>query len=698
MKKILSLILTAALVLGVCTIVSSTKVKAAEVDYSVFNFKWDSENEVYYISGNREDPPSGTIIIPSEYNGKSVKVGYQAFMNCEELGKVVIENGITEIGVEAFWGCENLYSITIPASVKVIGNDAFYGVSWLDCVAYVEKDSYSHRYAVENDWNYEVIGGSENDDEFVGDDEFVDDDEFAECTHTCEWREWSKVSCTTDGVKIYECTKCFEEFDRETTENATGHNFVNDKCEYCEKALWEYKINGNEVKIIGYNGENTDVTIPESINGLLVTGILSSGSDNYNFTSYTTVVIPNTVVEIGERAFFVSPLKSVSIPDSVKTIGKEAFVDNGTYTSVYIPASVENIGYHAIGYSFAGFIGFADGFDVKKKENFTIYGEKGTVAEKYAKENDFVFVEKTNDAHKCSGGVATCTQKAVCTNCGVAYGDINPENHLVGNAGKEAIHSHCLRCGVTISEKHVFVESITKEATATEKGIKEYSCDCGYKYTKEIEKTGSGVVKIEPDEVNDFSATIEETSDIKTKINITKEEQAMLDSGLDLKVVLKVEKAEEKIDRAEEEAILKNLDGNVLGVILDIQLTKQIDSYESNIETTNGEIKISLELPETLINTAKNVERTYKVIRYHEGDSNKVTILDAKFNEKTNTLTFFTDRFSTYAVVYIDSSIAEGEKDVIPDAGVMSTTIIMFSGMVASGISIAVVSRKRKDD
>ena len=96
------------------------------------------------------------------------------------------------------------------------------------------------------------------------------------------------------------------------------------------------------------------------------------------------------MTEIGWYAFEgCSSLKSVTIPNSVTSIGSWAFEDCSSLKSVTIPKSVTEIGEYAFGYNRDN-----NTYEYVKIDGFTIYGEKGTAAEQYAKDNGFKFVVK----------------------------------------------------------------------------------------------------------------------------------------------------------------------------------------------------------------------------------------------------------------------------------------------------------------
>lgn len=95
-------------------------------------------------------------------------------------------------------------------------------------------------------------------------------------------------------------------------------------------------------RLIGYDGRNTEVTIPSIVRGVNVYLIEGAFENN---TSLTKVTIPDGVTCIGTAAFKgCSSLTSVTIPDSVTCIGTVAFEGCSSLTSVTISDGVTCIG------------------------------------------------------------------------------------------------------------------------------------------------------------------------------------------------------------------------------------------------------------------------------------------------------------------------------------------------------------------
>lgn len=92
-----------------------------------------------------------------------------------------------------------------------------------------------------------------------------------------------------------------------------------------------FTSNKNEVRIDGYVGSDTMVEIPQKV--VLKDGskekeyiVTSIGDKAFQYKNVVSVIIPNTVVSIGSRAFYhCQDLISISIPNSVTTIGSYAF-------------------------------------------------------------------------------------------------------------------------------------------------------------------------------------------------------------------------------------------------------------------------------------------------------------------------------------------------------------------------------------
>ena len=90
------------------------------------------------------------------------------------------------------------------------------------------------------------------------------------------------------------------------------------------------------------SSQTTSTTAASSVR--FPAGITVIESEAHYFSGLTgSLVIPNTVTVIGERAFADNRLTSVTIPASVTTIGQRAFLTN-QLTSVVIPNSVTTIG------------------------------------------------------------------------------------------------------------------------------------------------------------------------------------------------------------------------------------------------------------------------------------------------------------------------------------------------------------------
>ena len=143
-------------------------------------------------------------------------------------------------------------------------------------------------------------------------------------------------------------------------------------------------FNKNKTEILAYpNAKSSSYVIPSSVKKI-------GSAAFYDCTGLKSVTIPSSVKEIGIDAFSgCTGLKSVTISNGVTNIESWAFYGCTGLKSVTIPSSVAEICGSAFGYYYDN-----NSVQRKKVNGFTIYGKKGTEAERYANDNGFIFKEE----------------------------------------------------------------------------------------------------------------------------------------------------------------------------------------------------------------------------------------------------------------------------------------------------------------
>ena len=141
---------------------------------------------------------------------------------------------------------------------------------------------------------------------------------------------------------------------------------------------------------------------------VISSGITSIGNYAfYTFSALESIIIPNNIVTIGDSAFNSSwNLKAISIGNSVTSIGSRAFA-NCSLSAIYIPSNVTTIS----SYAFSSNVNCTEitimnssasigTMAFYKSPYTTIYGNKGSTAETYAKNNYLNFEPlKTAEGH-----------------------------------------------------------------------------------------------------------------------------------------------------------------------------------------------------------------------------------------------------------------------------------------------------------
>ena len=360
-------------------------------------------------------------------------IGKWAFDNCTSLTRVTIGTNVTSIGIQAFYECYSLRSITIPNSVTYIGSYVFFlctslkGVyfngnapslgSSVFCGDYYATVYYlpgttgwgttfgglptapnppvPYSYIINDDGTITITGytgsggavtiqstiyglpvTSIDDEAFAGTSltcvtilnnvTFIGDNAFFLCTSLTNVTFGTNVTFIGDSA-FADCTSLssvnfqgnapsvdltvFSGDNNATVyylPGTTGWGTTFGGCPTASYPLvpYTYTINNNgTITITGYTGSGGAVTIPSTTFGLPVTSI---GTWAFAHTSLTSVTIPDSVTSIGDGVFdLCTSLTNVTIPNNVTNIGKWAFDNCTSLTRVTIGTNVTSIGIQA---------------------------------------------------------------------------------------------------------------------------------------------------------------------------------------------------------------------------------------------------------------------------------------------------------------------------------------------------------------
>ena len=347
----------------------------------VLYYNITSENTVavtYYKSNNYV---SGDVVIPSTVtrNGTTYSVtsiGDYAFRNCSSLTSVTIPTGVTSIGDRAFAYCSGLTSVTIPTGVTSIEDYAFYYCSGLTSVTIPNSVTSIGDYVFSNCSGLASINVASGNTHYSS----IDGVLYNYVQDTLILCPEAKTSVTIPNGVTSIGGSAFSDCSGLTSVTIPNSvTSIGDRAfAYC-RGLTSVSIPTGVTSIgdraFAYCSGLTSVTIPTGVtfigeyafsgcSGLTSINVTSGNTHYssidgvlYNYVQdtlilcpevKTSVSIPNSVTSIGGSAFSgCSSLTSVTIPNSVTSIGGSAFFVCSSLTSVTIPNSVTSIGYEA---------------------------------------------------------------------------------------------------------------------------------------------------------------------------------------------------------------------------------------------------------------------------------------------------------------------------------------------------------------
>ncbi len=124
------------------------------------------------------------------------------------------------------------------------------------------------------------------------------------------------------------------------------------------KKIWGFKkLDNGTLAISNYKGSNPEIIVPEKIGNNTVTAIAPNGLAAVGGKSekvfqmmktVTKITLPNTIQSIGKEAFYTDmSLTEVNIPEGVPEIGEQTFRNCKAIKSIILPDSVKKIGKNA---------------------------------------------------------------------------------------------------------------------------------------------------------------------------------------------------------------------------------------------------------------------------------------------------------------------------------------------------------------
>ena len=271
------------------------------------------------------------IVIPA-----SVKsIAWYAFLRCTSLEQLNLPNGLEQIGWGAFEGCSSLDNVVIPASVTLMDYGVF-GNCDLDNIT-VDPDNKNY-YSVDNclidTRKNELIQGCYN-------------SKIPDTVTAIGWNAFAGCKRLTSivipesvknmGPQVFaDCINLEEVVLPDGLTTIADREFAG--CSSLQKINLPKSLLGIEGSAFNYCKQLKNITIPE--------GVKDIGNDAfYECTGLESVVIPDSVTDIGLQAFRgCSSLRKVKLSSNIKAIPAGMFLDCSLLTEIDIPDGVESIG------------------------------------------------------------------------------------------------------------------------------------------------------------------------------------------------------------------------------------------------------------------------------------------------------------------------------------------------------------------
>ncbi len=295
-------------------------------------FTTDGNGKITGYTCSKEELPKN-LVIPAKIGDEVItSIGYCAFFGCSGLTSVSLSSctSLTSIGLGAFSGCSGLTSVSFPASLTSIGSEAFYCCTDLTSMSFPASLT------------------------SIGEKAFIGCSGLTSVTvdnGNSTYKAVDNVVYTKDRTTLVFAAGGLTSVTIPSTVTSIG-NFAFSGCSGLTSVNFPASlISIGRYAFSGCSGL-TSVTVDngnskyKSVDNVVYTKdgttlVFAAGG-------LTSVTIPNTVTSIGRYAFsWCTGLTSVSFPASLTWIGRGAFYNCSGLTSVSFPASLTSIGKEA---------------------------------------------------------------------------------------------------------------------------------------------------------------------------------------------------------------------------------------------------------------------------------------------------------------------------------------------------------------
>ena len=293
---------------------------------------------------------SANIASIIKHKGREYKVTAienDAFRNCYSLTSITIEPGITTIGEYAFSNCDELTEIVIPEGVVSIGKFAFYLCSKLekvsipDSIEYIADSAfeYTNKIKYNEDSGVGYLGNAKNPYIYL-------------CSKKSSALSTLNVRNTCKVIKGGVFSSCYSLTKVNIPASVT---YIGDVAFAYSPSIISITVDENNLNYCSVDGNlySKDKTRliqyaagKSELNFVVLSGVKYIETGAFAVCkNLTRVILPDTVISIGKKAFYDSDkLSGVIMEEGLTHIGEEAFYSCVSLMNIDLPSSLTHIG------------------------------------------------------------------------------------------------------------------------------------------------------------------------------------------------------------------------------------------------------------------------------------------------------------------------------------------------------------------